>query len=284
MNRLWKYTWPFLAALAIAIASNAISAEQLPPPPAAYANDYASVIPPQQLASWNESLKQFERDTSNQILLAIFPKLPADTVMEDFTQQTFRSWRVGHGGRDNGAVLFVFIQDRKIRIEVGRELEGALPDAICRRIIADEIVPRFRNQDYAGGCAAGLNAMMAATKGEYKGTGRTTREERGRSMAAGHDSGATIELIFIAVFLLFFLLSTFAAARRGRVYTGAGSGPGCLWLLLPFLGGGGGGYRGGGGFGDGGGFGGGSGGGDGGGFTGGGGGDGGGGGGASGSW
>jgi uncharacterized protein len=278
LNRLWIFALLFFS-LAASLAS-----VELPPPPTAYANDYASIIPPQQLASWNESLKQFERDTSNQILLAIFPKLPADTAIEDFTQQTFRSWRVGHGGRDNAAILFVFVQDRKIRIEVGRQLEGALPDALCRRIIADEIVPHFRNQDYAGGCAAGLKAIMAATKGEYKGTGRTTQEERRRSMAARHDEGATVELIFIAVFLLFFLLSTFAAARRGRVYTGAGSGPGCLWLLLPFLGGGGGGYRGG--FGDSGGFGGGFGGGDGGGggFTGGGGGDGGGGGGASGSW
>ncbi len=278
MNRLWIFAWLFFS-LAASLAS-----VQLPPPPTAYANDYASIIPPQQLASWNESLKQFERDTSNQVLLAIFPKLPADTAIEDFTQQTFRSWRVGHGGRDNAVILFVFFQDRKIRIEVGRQLEGALPDALCRRIIADEIVPRFRNQDYAGGCAAGLKAIMAATKGEYKGTGRTTQEERRRSMEARHDESATVELIFIAVFLLFFLLSTFAAARRGRVYTGAGSGPGCLWLLLPFLGGGGGGYRGG--FGDSGGFGGGFGGGDGGGggFTGGGGGDGGGGGGASGSW
>jgi uncharacterized protein len=278
LNRLWIFALLFFS-LAASLAS-----VELPPPPTAYANDYASIIPPQQLASWNESLKQFERDTSNQILLAIFPKLPADTAIEDFTQQTFRSWRVGHGGRDNAAILFVFVQDRKIRIEVGRQLEGALPDALCRRIIADEIVPHFRNQDYAGGCAAGLKAIMAATKGEYKGTGRTTQEERRRSMAARHDEGATVELIFIAVFLLFFLLSTFAAARRGRVYTGAGSGPGCLLLLLPFLGGGGGGYRGG--FGDSGGFGGGFGGGDGGGggFTGGGGGDGGGGGGASGSW
>jgi uncharacterized protein len=277
VNRLWIFAWLFFS-LAASLAS-----VQLPPPPTAYANDYASIIPPQQLASWNESLKQFERDTSNQVLLAIFPKLPEDTALEDFTQQTFRSWRVGHGGRDNAVILFVFVQDRKIRIEVGRELEGALPDALCRRIIADEIVPRFRNQDYAGGCAAGLKAIMAATKGEYKGTGRTTQEERRRSMAARHDESATVELIFIAVFLLFFLLSTLASARRGRVYTGAGSGPGCLWLLLPFLGGGGG-YRGG--FGDSGGFGGGFGGGDGGGggFTGGGGGDGGGGGGASGSW
>jgi uncharacterized protein len=271
VNRLWIFAWLFFS-----LAAN-LASVQLPPPPTAYANDYASIIPPQQLASWNESLKQFERETSNQVLLAIFPKLPADTVLEDFTQQTFRSWRVGHGGRDNAAILFVFLQDRKIRIEVGRELEGALPDAIARRIIADEIVPRFRNQDYAGGCAAGLNAIMAATKGEYKGTGRTTQEERRRSQ---QNAGATGELIFIGVFLLFFLISTFAASRRGRVYSSAGSGPGCLWLLLPFLGGGGGGYRGGGGFGDGGGFG----GGDGGGFSGGGGGDGGGGGGASGSW
>jgi len=264
------------------MARAALAAEQLPPAPSAYANDYASLIPPQQLASWNESLKQFERDTSNQILLAIFPKLPTDTAMEDFTQQTFRSWRVGHGGRDNGAVLFVFVQERKIRIEVGRELEGALPDAICRRIIADEIVPHFRDKDYAGGCAAGLRAMMAATKGEYKGSGRTTQEERRRPVTASHGTSGAIELVFIVVFLLFFLISTFAAARRGRVYTSAGSGPGCLWLLLPFLGGGGGGYGGGGGFSGGGGFGGG--GGDGGGFSGGGGGDGGGGGGASGSW
>jgi hypothetical protein len=106
------------------------------------------------------------------------PKLPEGAALEDFTIRTATAWRVGRKSLDNGAVLFVFVQDRKMRIEVGYGLEGAIPDVIAKRIISDEITPRFRNGDFDGGLSAGVNALMQAARGEYKGTGTTISQKR----------------------------------------------------------------------------------------------------------
>jgi uncharacterized protein len=168
--------------------------------------------------------------------------------------------KLGQKGNDNGALLLVFVNDRKIRIHTGRGLEGALPDAICKRIIAEQIAPRFKTGDFDGGIQVGVASMIAATKGEYKGTGQTVAERKAKTAAS--DEG-TFEVI---LFIVIFLIIGFVFFRRGIFFSGG-----------PWVGGGG---FGGGGFGGGGGS---SGGGDsGGGFSGGGGDSGGGG--ASGDW
>jgi uncharacterized protein len=255
-------------AVCLSVATTIWAAEKLPPAPTRYFNDYAALVSPQVAEQLNRQLEDFERQTSNQILVAIFSKFPSDTSLEDYTQQVARSWKAGSAkDRDNAAILFVFVQDRKIRIEVGRALEGALPDVICKRIISEQIVPRFQNGDFAGGVSAGIAAIMAATKGEYKGTGKTVYKRRQQK---AEDGPWIIPVVFLIIFLLFFMM---AARRRGGIIIG-GSGGG------PWYGGGGG--FGGGGFDGGGGYSGGSSGG--GGFSGGGGDSGFGGGGASGSW
>src|SRR5258706_6103032 len=174
-----------LLAAYLAVAAATSGAERLPRPPTRYFNDYASLVPPQVAEQLNRQLEDFERQTSNQILVAIYPKFPSETSLEDYTQQVARSWKAGSAnGRDNAAILFVFVQDRKIRIEVGRALEGALPDVICKRIISEQIAPRFRNGDFAGGGRAGGEDIIASTKGEYKRT-RTTGNERPRADGGG---------------------------------------------------------------------------------------------------
>jgi uncharacterized protein len=115
----------------------------------------------------DQKLRKFDEETSNQIVVAIFPKLPSPSL-EDFTVRTAEAWKAGNKKYDNGAVLFVFVQDRKLRIEVGYGLEGALPDALCARILDDEVVPRLRAGDFPGGLEAGIDAIIAATRGEYK--------------------------------------------------------------------------------------------------------------------
>lgn len=150
-----------------------IAADALPAKPSRYFNDYARVVPAASANRLNETLASFERSNSVQLVVAIFDRLPAGAVLEDFTVRTAQSWGVGQKATDNGAVLFVFIQDRALRIEVGYGLEGALPDALARRIIDNEIVPRFRQGGYEAGITAGVTSMMQAVRGEYRGTGRT---------------------------------------------------------------------------------------------------------------
>jgi uncharacterized protein len=239
-----------LAALGLFIVQ-ALAAE-IPPKPTRYFNDYASLIDSATAQQLNQRLEDFERQTSNQILVVIYQSLPADTAMEDFTQDAFRAWKVGQSGRNNGAVLFVFVKDRKMRIQTGYGLEGALPDAICKRIISDEMAPRFQAGDFAGGVSAAVNAMIAATRGEYKGTGQTVAQARAR---ARQGQGSAVDLIIFVVVLGFIGLSWLRAARRGTVYGSSGSrGSGGVWWIGGGGGGGGGGYSGGGGGDGGGGF------------------------------
>jgi uncharacterized protein len=259
------------------VAAALRAADTIPAAPTRYFNDYALAVKPETADALNKRLEDFEKQSSNQLLVAIFPRLETETSIEDYTHRIFSAWRPGQQGRNNGAVLFVFLQNKKLRIEVGTGLEGALPDARCKQIISDVIAPRFRAGDYDGGLAAGVDAMIASVKGEYQGGGTTAYQKKNAGNAKG--GGLPVGVIFLLL-IGFFLFVSFLSRRRqagmarGGTFTGGGFSP----IFLPMGGGGFGGFGGGGGSSGGGG------GGDGGGFFSSGGGDSGGGGGASGDW
>jgi len=215
--------------------------EVIPPPPSAYFNDYAGVVSSGTAAQLNQTLENFERQSSEQIVVAVFPKMQSDSSIEDYTVRVARSWQVGQKDKNNGAVLFVFVQDHKMFLQVGYGLEGVLPDALCKRIIDEQISPRFRAGDFDGGLTAGVQSILAATKGEYKGTGTTLAELLSRH----RDNVLRIVslLVLLAIFVIF--------ARGGRLFSGYS-----CWTIgsAGSYGGWGGGYSGGGGFGGGGGF------------------------------
>ena len=222
-------------------------AEVIPPRPARYFNDAAGIVPGNVADQLNRQLEQFERDTSNQIVVAIYPKMQSDSSIEDYSVRVAQAWGVGQKGKNNGAVLFAFMQEHGLYIQAGYGLEGALPDGVCHQIIENELKPRFRAGDYAGGLSAAINAMIAATRGEYKGTGRTNIEK---------GSGIGGWPIFV-VFILILIASSFLrrAQRGSAVYQtangrrGLRNGP-TFWLGGGGFGGGGfgGGGGGGGGF------------------------------------
>jgi uncharacterized protein len=192
------------------------AAEQVPPAPKQYFNDYAGVVSPATASRLNKTLEDFERETSNQILVVLYPHMESDSSIEDYTVRVAQSWRVGQKAKNNGAVLFVFIQDRKMFLQVGYGLEGALPDALAKRIIENEIKPRFKNGDYDGGLSAGVAAILAATKGEYQGTGATAGDQ-----GQGGLPGVVAVLVFAFVFIALIVI----LGRRkgyGSAYTGSG--------------------------------------------------------------
>jgi uncharacterized protein len=209
------------ASALIVFASLLHAAEVIPPKPASYFNDYAGVVSKAAAQRFNEQLAQFERDTSNQIVVAVFPKMQSDSSIEDYTYRVKDFWKVGQKGSNNGAVLFVFVQDRKMYIQVGYGLEGALPDATCFDITEYQIKPRFRANDYEGGLAAGIDSIFKAVRGEYKGSGKTHAERSGKS------SGSIGFFIFLFVVIIF-ILATRGSRRRGYHYSGFGG---------PFIGG-----------------------------------------------
>lgn len=219
---------------------HAHAAEVIPPKPAGYFNDYAAVVSQSAAQGFNEKLAQFERETSNQVVVAIFPKMQSDSDVADYTQRVAQAWAVGQKDKRNGAVLFIFAQDRKMFIQVGYGLEGALPDATCFDITEYQIKPRFRANDFEGGIAAGIDAMLQAIRGEYKGSGRTHTETQGSR------TPLFISAIWFFIFV-FIIMSMIRRARRGvrysrfgGPYVGGWSGGGGGWSS----GGGGGGFSG----------------------------------------
>ena len=201
------------------------AAETIPPAPEDHFNDYAGVVDPATARQLDAQLTQFERDTSNQLVVAIYPHLQSDSSIEDYTVRVAQAWHVGTKGRDNGAVLFVFVQDHKMFIQVGYGLEPRLTDALCKRIVSDEIAPHFRAGDYAGGVAAGVRAMMLATRGEYRGTGRTARDGR---RGPGDLGGLGIFIVFLVIIAgsLFSRRRNVVYHRYGRRSIWWGGGPG----------------------------------------------------------
>jgi uncharacterized protein len=161
----------------LSLAGSSFAAEVIPPVPASYFNDYANVVSSPVADALNRKLEQFERDTSNQIVVAIYPKMQSDSDLADYTFRVKETWHVGQKSTNNGAVLFVFVQDRKAFIQVNYGLEGALPDATCKQIIDNEISPHLQANDYDAGLTLGISAILAATRGEYRGNGHTSDEQ-----------------------------------------------------------------------------------------------------------
>ncbi len=207
-------------------------------------NDWADILSSTQERQLEQALLQYEGESSNQIVVATLPSLEGENL-EDVTISMFESWNLGQKGKDNGVLLAIFKNERKIRIEVGYGLEGALPDITAGQIIRNDITPYFKQGRWYEGVVAGLQGIIAATAGEYKGTG--ARQSKGRKQ-----NSSPFGLIFpIIIFLLlgrgrmggmggFFLGSMLGSTMRGGGF-GGGSGFG------------GGGFSGGGGFGGGGG-------------------------------
>ena len=229
--------WAMLAFLSFVVCAGA--AEVIPPAPPNHFNDFAGVVSSETATQLNNELAQFERDTSTQIVVAIYPRMQSNSSVEDYTVRVAQQWGVGQRDRRNGAVLFVFQESRDVRIVTGYGLEGTLPDALAKRIIEDEIIPRFRAGDFDGGLASGVRAMMGAVRGEYRGIGKTNTDSGARSGALPRGG------IVLLVMLAFIIMSAIGARNRRNVVYGRrgrrtmwGGGP---WTGRGGFGGGGGG-------------------------------------------
>jgi uncharacterized protein len=232
-----KRLLPGLLACAL-LAALAAAGPVLPPAPTRHVTDHAGVLPSGTVRALEEKLSAFEAETSSQFLVYIDRKLPEGAELEEWTLAVARAWRAGQKERNNGLVLFVFPDSRAARFEVGYGLEGALPDALAGRILQNEAIPRFRNGDWDGGIRAAVDAAIAATKGEYKGTGRAARNRR--------DEGAPIPL-WVVLLVLFVVLPILRGGSRRKYWYIGGGGFGGGGFGGGFGGGGGGGWSGGGG-------------------------------------
>jgi len=132
-----------------------------------YVNDDAGMISPSAKSKIEEELRAFEQSDSTQIVILTIPSLEGGNI-EEFGIKVAEAWKIGQQGKDNGVLFIVSKQERKIRIEVGRGLEGKLTDLMAGRIIDQVIKPRFKQGDFDGGFLAGVSALIDGTRGEFK--------------------------------------------------------------------------------------------------------------------
>jgi len=156
------------AGFLLFVFSNVARAEfQIPEKPDGYVTDHAGLLSPQSRVQIESALSQYEKETSNQVVLAIFPTLDGSSL-EDVSIRIAEKWKIGQESRDNGVLFVVFRDDRQMRIEVGYGLEGVLTDLLSSQIIRNDVVPHFRAGDYEKGIYEGVRAVMDAARGEYQ--------------------------------------------------------------------------------------------------------------------
>jgi uncharacterized protein len=223
---------PLVTALGIA----AVDEPPIPPPPTRWVTDQVGFLSPATQQRLDASLAEYERATGHQVLVWI-GKTTQPAPTEDWTVRAFKAWRVGRKGIDDGLILFIFSDDRKIRIEVGYGLEPVVTDAQSSRIIREVIAPRIRAGDRDGAVEGGVSALTQLIGGP----GVSDRAPRGRQPVPISPIQGII-LGIIALVVLGFLIThpTLAAMLLFNIFSG---GRGGGWGG----GGGGGGFSGGGG-------------------------------------
>ena len=130
-------------------------------------NDYAGMLSPEAASRLEQKLATFERDQTTQIVVLTIPSLQGDDI-DQFTIRVADRWKIGQKGSDNGVLLVLAQAERKVRIEVGMGLQGVLPDITAGRIIRDVMRPHLKSGNFEQGIDAGVDGIIAATKGEFK--------------------------------------------------------------------------------------------------------------------
>jgi len=164
-------------------------------------NDYASALSAEGSARLERVLAGGEQATGAQAVVAIFPSLEGESL-EDFSIRLAEKWRVGRKELDDGAIVLVFLKERKVRIEVGYGLEGAIPDVEAARIIRESIAPHFREGRYEAGLEAAVRAIYARVETTAPAQRPGTARGRGSRFPIVGVIGFVVILAIIAVMLL----------------------------------------------------------------------------------
>ena len=171
-------------------------------------NDQAAILSAATVAQLDSLLAELERSDSTQIAVLTVPSLGGESL-EDFSLKVVEEWKLGQQGKDNGALLLIAMEERKIRIEVGYGLEGKLTDLASGRIIRNIITPQFRKGNFNQGVIDGVNGMVGVVRGEF-----TADTVQAGSSRGGSDLGGLITAMF---FVLFFFGSMF---RNNKIFAG----------------------------------------------------------------
>ena len=197
---------PMLFLFFLSFASPAFAQFQIPEKPDGYVTDRAGLLSPAAVQQLDQKLRQFESETSTQVVVATFPAMDGGSI-EDISVRMATQWKVGQKGRNNGVLFLIFRDDHQMRIEVGYGLEGVLTDAASSQIIRQIVTPQFRTGNFEQGVVEGTNAILAATQGEFQ----ALSEKQG-------DGASVLRVLFIIILFIIvidlFRYGVYAAQHR----------------------------------------------------------------------
>lgn len=197
--------------LAVGIGQNILPK----PNPPKLVSDAANVLSPEQRQILEQKLVALDDSTSNQIAVVLIPTLDGYEVQE-YANKLFREWGIGSKGTNNGVLILAAIDDRKVWIEVGYGLEGAIPDIVASDIYRNKIVPAFKEGNYYRGIDDAVNALGKAAAGEYK----VKRERKG----SGGTTGKSILTFVIILFVVLMIVARGGGGRGGGMASRRGFG------------------------------------------------------------
>jgi uncharacterized protein len=209
----------FFLAFAFLVAAPAMA--QTYPPLSGRVVDAADLLQPAQEAELTQKLEALEAATHRQLVVATVPSLDGRDIQE-YGVGLGRAWRIGQQGANNGVILLVAPNERKVGIEVGYGMEGVLTDALSGQIIRDTILPRFRDNDYPGGIIAGTDALIAQLQAPPEAAERNLRQAAANDQqrTSHRRGGSIVPLLIWGGIFLFIVLPALGAGLSGRRYGG----------------------------------------------------------------
>jgi uncharacterized protein len=220
----------YAIAMFAMLALSAPALAQVPVPPLhAPVTDLTGTLTPDQIATLDQRLREFEAAEGSQIAVLFVPTTQPETI-EQYSIRVAESWRLGRQGVDDGVLLVVAREDRAVRIEVGYGLEGALPDVLANRITDQVIVPRFRSGDFYGGVVSAIDRIIAVVEGEP--LPEALQRPQGE---APQGIGAALPVLLMLVFVVSGILRRIFGTFGGAFFTGGVAGV-LVWILTSVLG------------------------------------------------
>ncbi|HEX6218608.1 MAG TPA: TPM domain-containing protein [Sphingomicrobium sp.] len=213
MNRVLAVLWLALLALATPAA-----AQDLPARPQTPVLDQAGLLRPEQVVDIESKAAALYERTGRTLFVATVNSLDGLTI-EDYGVRLIRHWQVGDEKRDDGVILIVAPNERKVRIETGYGAEGFLPDILAGRIIRDTILPRFREGDMGGGVVAGASAIIDQMARDPEATAREVIMTKVREGERAKDAAKVAIIPVIVIVIIFFvIIGSIARGIGGRRY------------------------------------------------------------------
>jgi uncharacterized protein len=206
----------------VALASADVAGEVAVPPLTARVTDLTGTLSGAAVARIEAKLKDLEARKGSQVAVLIVPTTQPEEI-EQYGIRVGDAWKLGRKDVEDGAILLVAKDDRRVRIEVGRGLEGALPDAIANRIVAETITPHFKQNDFDGGVEAGVNQIISVVNGEPLPAPDRKWERHG-------GLGNLLPVLLIVVVVAGGVLRSMFGRLFGSIATGGLAG-GIVWLL-----------------------------------------------------